>query len=320
MFIPTLTLNFSFRTRAVRNKDTDNNRSELNNVLHPAKSSGSAVGRAWDHILDRVETIRRKHWLGAQDESSVKLTKAATVSSPLETGPSQSDVSTQAFGPVLPFSPRLATVYALPSLASSGLTLPPTPGPFTPIKECSDEPDFGGKVKQANPDRDEENTLSGEGERAIAVRCQPPHFGRQPRMVTMRLGEWDVTSTRKCEANVNSETKPAINDNGDYDRRARLGCSSKMVTMVLGEFDMQWPRVRVDTGRQSRTVVMRLGEFDLARQWSRGLANGYDNGRDGSVGGGECKCIVSPARFGQVSPMVTMRLGEFDLAAGRMSS
>ncbi|THH10285.1 hypothetical protein EW145_g1424 [Phellinidium pouzarii] len=316
MFIHTLTLNSSIRARAVWNRHISNDLPELNSTLHPAtrRSSGTVVGRAWDHILGHMATFTRKHWSSVQDESFVKLSKGVAASSLPESGSPPTDApraSAQLLRPALPFSPRPATVYALPSLASSIQTLPPTPGPLTPIQECSQEPELGGKVKAANPDPvEEENASIGEVERVVAIGNPSLHFGRQPKMVTMRLGEWDVVSTRKGEADVDSEARPVSNDS---DRRTRLGCSSTMVTMTLGEFDLasQRPKVQAHTGKHPRTVTMRLGEFDLSRKC-------YEDGRDGSVVRGECKRMIPPARFVQGSPMVTMRLGEFDLAVGRM--
>ncbi|THH06274.1 hypothetical protein EW145_g4206 [Phellinidium pouzarii] len=320
MFTPALIFNFPLRTRVAGNK-------------HPifydkgrATSSATVSRRAWDRVAGRLETIHLMLWPRSQDKPDAKLATTA-ITSPL---PSDAwRASAQALEPGLPFSPRPAAVYALPSLASSGMTLPPTPGPVTPTRGCSREPDFDGKSKLGN------GTTIGKGERVVELGLGYPstRFGRQPRMVTMRLGEWDVTPFLECsrEPYVNSEAKPVNGNTSSCSGRARLGCSSTTVTMRLGEFNLgaRWPKVMASggsdgsastgelegeatlgrgTGKQPRTVTMRLGEFDLAR-------NADDIGRNRSASRGDCKRMLPPARFRDGTQMVTMRLGEFKLVS-----
>ncbi|THH03643.1 hypothetical protein EW145_g6120 [Phellinidium pouzarii] len=330
MFISTSPIKSTLRTRAVRNKHTTKNHQEPNNALHQARSGVMAVGRAWDRIIGLMETIRQKHWHRARGKSFVKSSITAVSALPSEV-PSPSGalhISTQPSGPGLLFSPISATLYTLPSLAVSDLTLPPTPAPSTPAPECLCDPVLDGKVKIVKPSEDGEESAIGGGRRLIGLSYPSTRLGQGPLMVTMRLGEWTLAPSRifSREADVNSETNQA---NRNDSERAKLGRSSTTVTMRLGEFDLtrQRPKVQANdvpdesasrgTVKQPRMVTMRLGEFDLARQWSRGLGNGYDGSRDQSVGRGECKRMLPPAHFRHGPPMVTMRLGEFNLAVGR---
>ncbi|THH00550.1 hypothetical protein EW145_g7061 [Phellinidium pouzarii] len=184
--------------------------------------------------------------------------------------PDASHAFAQAFEPSLPFSPRPMTVYALPSLAISGLTLPSTPGPTTPTRRLSYAPELGGKAKGESGI----GMASTEDKGTIRLNHPSKPLGRSPRMVTMRLGEWS-TSRTECEPDLNGKAKQDIGD------RAKLGHSSKMVTMLLGESELTASaRDRItDTGEDERmpgrgfgnvspAVTMQLGELELARRAS----------------------------------------------------
>ncbi|THH05350.1 hypothetical protein EW145_g4864 [Phellinidium pouzarii] len=183
-----ITLYLSIRTRAFWNKHKNKDNPDLNSTLHPARTSVTVVGRAWDHIIGRMATIRCKHWPGAQEESFVNLSKATAATSLLETVSSLSDASLVCVQvrPIRQFSLRPAMAYSLPPLAASrSISRPPS---LTQIQECSEDCSqelvLDSTVKLAEPDSgDEDGAGTAGGERFIGLGYPSSCFGRQPRKV-----------------------------------------------------------------------------------------------------------------------------------------
>ncbi|THG95319.1 hypothetical protein EW145_g7980 [Phellinidium pouzarii] len=133
------------------------------------------------------------------------------------------------------------------------------------------EPDLNDKAELDDADNVEGS--AGTSDDKLGLVYPPPRFAQ--RTVTMRLGEWTFSPTRtlSLEPDLNGKAKQDIDD------RAKLGHSSKMVTMLLGESELTASaRDRItDTGEDERmpgrgfgnvspAVTMQLGELELARR------------------------------------------------------